>query len=179
MKPLTYHNLCSSCLHVSLTIAGGAAFLAVPAARAAEDRPNFLFVYTDDQRQDAMGVVQREQGDHARFPSFQTPNMDRLANEGVRFRNAFVTLSLCSPSRAVFLTGRYNHLNGYDESLRIPMIVRYPKLFPKGVGQDKMVLNIDLAPTFLDLAGVEVPAKMQGRSWVTLLTGKAAVGSRC
>ena len=59
-----------------------------------------------------MGVVQREQGERARFPWFQTPNMDRLAAEGVRFRNAFVTLSLCAPSRAAFLTGRYNHLNG-------------------------------------------------------------------
>src|SRR3977135_2054119 len=83
-----------------------------PQAHAAERKPNFLFVYTDDQRWDAMGVVQREQGEKARFPWFQTPNMDRLAAEGVRFRNAFVTLSLCAPSRAAFLTGRYNHLNG-------------------------------------------------------------------
>jgi arylsulfatase A-like enzyme len=75
-------------------------------------RPNFLFIYTDDQRYDAMGVVQREQGDRARFPWFKTPNMDRLAAEGIRFRNAFVTESLCSPSRAVFLTGLYTHLNG-------------------------------------------------------------------
>lgn len=75
-------------------------------------RPNFLFIYTDDQRWDAMSVVQREQGERARFPWFQTPHMDRLASEGVRFRNAFVCSSLCSPSRAAFLTGRYNHLNG-------------------------------------------------------------------
>src|SRR3954453_12384425 len=81
-------------------------------ASAADRRPNFLFIYTDDQRWDAMSVVQREQGQQARFPWFQTPNMDRLAAEGVRFRNAFVTLSLCAPSRAAFLTGRYNHLNG-------------------------------------------------------------------
>jgi arylsulfatase A-like enzyme len=79
---------------------------------AASNRPNFLFVYTDDQRYDAMSVVQKEQGERARFPWFKTPNMDRLAAEGVRFRNAFVTDSLCSPSRAVFLTGRYSHLNG-------------------------------------------------------------------
>lgn len=79
---------------------------------AAERKPNFLFIYTDDQRWDAMGVVQREQGERARFPWFKTPHMDRLAAEGVRFRNAFVTNSLCAPSRAVFLTGRYNHLNG-------------------------------------------------------------------
>src|ERR1700750_1900202 len=82
------------------------------ATGAEPPRPNFLFVYTDDQRWDAMSVVQKEQGEKARFPWLQTPNMDRLATEGVRFRNAFVTLSLCAPSRAAFLTGRYNHVNG-------------------------------------------------------------------
>lgn len=83
------------------------------AVRAATPRkPNFLFIYTDDQRWDALGVVQREQGERARFPWFETPHLDRIAAEGLRFRNAFVTLSLCAPSRAVFLTGRYNHLNG-------------------------------------------------------------------
>lgn len=75
-------------------------------------KPNFLFIYTDDQRADAMGVVQRELGDRARWPWFQSPHLDRLATEGVRFRNAFVTLSLCAPSRAAYLTGRYNHANG-------------------------------------------------------------------
>lgn len=75
-------------------------------------RPNFLFVFTDDQRYDAMGVVQKEQGERGRFPWFSTPNMDRLASEGVRFRNAFVVNSLCAPSRACFLTGRYSHHNG-------------------------------------------------------------------
>jgi N-acetylglucosamine-6-sulfatase len=81
-------------------------------AVAAADRPNFVFIYTDDQRWDALGVVQREQGDKARFPWFQTPNLDRLATEGVRFRNAFVVNSLCAPSRSVYLTGRYSHVNG-------------------------------------------------------------------
>ncbi len=74
-------------------------------------RPNFIFIITDDQRWDALSVVQKEQGERARFPWLQTPHMDRIAAEGVRFRNAFVTLSLCSPSRAVFLTGTYNHVN--------------------------------------------------------------------
>lgn len=81
-------------------------------SHAADRKPNFLFIYTDDQRWDAMGVVQREQGEKARFPWFKSPGMDRIAAEGVRFRNAFVTLSLCAPSRAAFLTGRYNHANG-------------------------------------------------------------------
>jgi len=81
-------------------------------SHGADRKPNFLFVYTDDHRWDAMSVVQLEQGEQARFPWFMSPNMDRLAAGGVRFRNAFVTLSLCAPSRAAFLTGRYNHLNG-------------------------------------------------------------------
>lgn len=85
---------------------------ALSAHAAAARKPNFLFIYTDDQRWDAMGVVQREQGDKARFPWFTTPHMDRLAAEGARFRNAFVVNSLCAPSRANFMTGRYSHLNG-------------------------------------------------------------------
>jgi len=351
-------------------------------SHAAVRKPNFLFIITDDQRWDAIGAVQREQGEQARFPWFETPSMDRLAAGGIRFRNAFVTLSLCSPSRAAFLTGNYNHINGittnsapfpaattthatllqnagyrtayigkwhmgqqkgqrpgfnysasyvgqggyldhpfeidgvsrpttgwiddvatdfaidwlknnraqpfsmvlgfksphsprggenlparlrtlyaaeksrpvpnlgippiyraptppgkepslgladnaihldylrhvkgvdenlgrlldsldalgiaddtvivytsdngyylgehclgdkrslYEESLRIPMLVRYPRLFPKGQILDEMVLNIDLAPTFLDLAGVAIPDEMQGLSWKELAEGE-------
>src|SRR6185369_13539039 len=98
--------------YVILALLANIGLSTASSARAAARQPNFLFVYTDDQRWDAMGVVQREQGEQARFPWLQTPNMDRLATEGVRFRNAFVTLSLCAPSRAAFLTGRYNHVNG-------------------------------------------------------------------
>ena len=87
-------------------------------ALAADRKPNFLFIYSDDHRWDAIGTVQREQGDKARFPWLQSKGMDRLAAEGVRFRNAFVTLSLCAPSRAAFLTGRYNHLNGITNNSR-------------------------------------------------------------
>src|ERR1700749_2055659 len=87
--------------------------LLLPAVTSgAEKRPNFLFVYTDDQRFDAMSCVQQEQGDKGRWPFVQTPNMDRLAREGVRFRNGFVVNSLCAPSRASFLTGCYGYLNG-------------------------------------------------------------------
>ncbi len=86
--------------------------LAAEPASAPARRPNFLFIITDDQRWDALGVVQKEQGTNARWPWFKTPNMDRIANEGVRFRNAFVVHSLCSPSRASFLTGQYGLLNG-------------------------------------------------------------------
>ncbi|MFM1770041.1 MAG: hypothetical protein RJA22_2570 [Verrucomicrobiota bacterium] len=77
--------------------------------------PNFIFIITDDQRWDAMGVAQRELAatGQARFSWFtnQTPGIDRLAREGVRFRNAFVNNAVCTPSRACFLTGQYNHRN--------------------------------------------------------------------
>ena len=78
----------------------------------ASSRPNFIFIYTDDQRWDILSVVQRELGAKGRFPWLKTPNMDRIANEGVRFRNAFAVNSLCAPSRATFLTGQYGFDNG-------------------------------------------------------------------
>lgn len=364
------------------------ALVSAKSVHAQERKPNFVFIYADDHRWDAMSVVQREQGERARFPWVRTPNMDRLAANGVRFRNAFVTLSLCAPSRAAFLTGRYNHVNGitnnstpfpadavtyatllraagyrtayigkwhmgnqkgarpgfdysasfvgqgkyndcpfeidgvptptkgwvdhvsadfaidwmkknrdrpfavaiglksphgprggknlpealqnvyageksrttpncgvpaifhspdpktgkfaqgladnaehldylrhingvddvlgrildaladlgiaddtvviyssdngyflgehcsgdkralYEESIRIPMLVSYPRHFPKGTTVDEMVLNIDLAPTFLDLAGVAIPNDMQGASWKDLAAGKMAAKGR-
>jgi N-acetylglucosamine-6-sulfatase len=81
---------------------------------AAQTRPNFIFMITDDQRADALGHVQKNLGTAGRFPWFtnSTPNIDKLASQGARFRTAFVTSAICSPSRAAFLTGRYNHLNG-------------------------------------------------------------------
>jgi arylsulfatase A-like enzyme len=88
------------------------AALAAAQPSPAAERPNVVFILTDDQRWDAMGVVQREQGEKARFPWFKTPHLDRIAAEGVRFRNAFVVNALCAPSRASFLTGCYGHVNG-------------------------------------------------------------------
>jgi arylsulfatase A-like enzyme len=80
--------------------------------RAADRKPNFIFVIADDHRWDAMGAVQKEHGEKARYPWFESPSMDRLAAGGVRFRNAFITHSICSPGRAGFLTGQYTHING-------------------------------------------------------------------
>jgi arylsulfatase A-like enzyme len=56
--------------------------------------------------------------------------------------------------------------------MRIPMLVRYPRFVAKGRVEDRLVLNVDPAPTFLDLAGVPVPSAMHGRSWRPLLEGK-------
>jgi arylsulfatase A-like enzyme len=75
-------------------------------------RPSFVVLIADDQRWDGLGVVQRELGEEARSPWIETPQLDRLADEGVRFRHAFVVTSLCSPARASLLTGRYPHEHG-------------------------------------------------------------------
>ena len=71
---------------------------------AEPERPNFIFIFTDDQRYDAMGCAGNK--------LISTPNIDSLAARGVRFDRAFVTLSICSPSRAACLTGRYGSSNG-------------------------------------------------------------------
>ena len=60
----------------------------------------------------------------------------------------------------------------YEESIRMPLLVRYPKAIKAGTVRNEFALNLDLAPTLLELAGVAVPNTMQGRSLVPLLTGK-------
>ena len=62
----------------------------------------------------------------------------------------------------------------YEESIRIPLIVRYPELIKAGSKNSDMILNIDIAPTLIELAGAEVPADMQGMSFVTLLKNENA-----
>lgn len=67
--------------------------------------------------------------------------------------------------------GWYDKRFMYEESLRMPLLVRYPPLVAPGSSTDDMVLNVDFAQTFLDLAGVTAPSRMQGRSLVPLLAG--------
>ncbi len=68
------------------------------------NRPNILYIMTDDHAAHAMSCY----GSRIN----RTPNLDRIANEGVRFDNCFCTNSICEPSRASILTGTYNHVNG-------------------------------------------------------------------
>jgi arylsulfatase A-like enzyme len=60
----------------------------------------------------------------------------------------------------------------YEQSLRTPMIIRYPKEIKPGQVNDKMVMNLDFAPSFLDYAGIQKPAEMQGESFRNLVAGK-------
>ena len=72
-----------------------------------------------------------------------------------------------------FFMGEHGSFNGkrmpYDEALRVPFFIRYPKLIAPGSNRDELILNIDVAPTLLDLAGVESVIPMHGESLVPLL----------
>lgn len=89
-----------------LAAAGAGLLISQDAIRlqAADQRPNVLFILTDDQRWDAMSL--------AGNPHLKTPNIDRLGREGIYFKNTFCTTSLCSPSRASILSGLYAHAHG-------------------------------------------------------------------
>ena len=118
----------------------GAASLALPRKLAAAEtsdggaqRPNILFIFTDDHASHAIGAYGSKIN--------QTPNLDRIANEGMRFDNCFCTNSICAPSRAVILTGKHNHLNGmttnattFDGSQQT-----FPKLLQKAGYQTAML----------------------------------------
>ena len=67
-------------------------------------RPNILFIMSDDHATNAISIY----GSRIN----KTPNIDRLAAQGMRLENCFVTNSICTPSRAAILTGQYSHLNG-------------------------------------------------------------------
>ena len=68
-------------------------------------RPNIVFILSDDHAYQTIGAYGAKIA--------KTPNIDRIAKEGAKFNNAIVTNSICGPSRATFLTGKYSHKNGY------------------------------------------------------------------
>ena len=100
---------------------GGAA---VSRVALAQSRPNFVFILIDDLRYNALGCTGH--------PFVKTPNIDRIAREGMNFGNAFVTTALCSPSRGSFLTGQYVHTHGIRDNtghnLQSHQLVTFPRL---------------------------------------------------
>jgi arylsulfatase A-like enzyme len=87
----------------------------VASGRGGKSRPNILFILADDMRFDAVGY---------RNPDVRTPNLDRLAGEAARFRNHFVTTSICCTSRASIFTGTYarrHHVWDFTTSLPVAL----------------------------------------------------------
>ena len=99
-------------------------------------QPNIVFIFSDDHAYQAISAY----GDARKLN--QTPNIDRLAKEGMRFDRALVTNSICGPSRAVILTGKYSHLNGFynnSNSVFDSTQVTFPKLLQKAGYQTAVI----------------------------------------
>ena len=75
------------------------------------ERPNIVFIFTDDHATQAISAYGGMLADIA-----PTPNLDRIANEGILFRKCYVTNSICGPVRAVIQTGKHSHLNGFRQN---------------------------------------------------------------
>ena len=121
------------------TLGAGAAGLAAcgvagrGARAAAAKRPNILFVYCDDHAYQSISAYGSKIN--------ETPNIDRLARDGMRFDECYVTNSICGPMRAVVLTGKYSHLNGmYRNGVEFDQDQQtFPKLLQKAGYQTAIV----------------------------------------
>jgi arylsulfatase A-like enzyme len=98
----------------------------IPGPRPTPKRPNIIHIMGDGIQPGEMSV--------AGNPIIRTPNMDRIANEGMRFQNCFVTNALCAPSRGVILSGQYSRRNGVIDNKFRPLasdITIFPELLRK------------------------------------------------
>ena len=79
-----------------------------PISTFAQDRPNIIYIMSDDHDADAISTYNKK--------LISTPNIDRIANEGILFNKCFVGNSICSPARATLLTGQHSHKNGVKDN---------------------------------------------------------------
>ena len=102
----------------------------------AADRPNIVFIFSDDHAAQAVSSYGGILAEVA-----PTPNIDRIAKEGIRFKNCFVSNALCGPSRAVIQTGKHSHLNGFLENHHVfnGDQQTFPKLLQKGGYQTAVI----------------------------------------
>ncbi|MCC9604156.1 sulfatase [Stieleria sp. JC731] len=108
----------NSLLHFTALIALGISLTVGHSRCDADERPNVVLFIADDVSWNDFGCY----GNSAA----RTPNIDRLASEGIRFNNAYLTASSCSPSRSSIVTGRYPHNNGKGAELHQPISVHLP-----------------------------------------------------
>jgi hypothetical protein len=117
-------------------LAAAAAVGKVAAATAPEPptRPNILFIFSDDHAYQAISAYGSRLN--------RTPNLDRIAREGIRFDRCLVTNSICGPSRATILTGKYSHRNGFYNNTNSRFDgsqVTFPKLLRQAGYQTALV----------------------------------------
>lgn len=91
-------------IYIVLILAIGGLLVVCARIKESEEKPNILFIMTDDHSYQTISAYNSK--------LIRTPNLDRIANEGVLFTNSFVGNSICAPSRATMLTGKHTHKNG-------------------------------------------------------------------
>lgn len=119
------------------------------AAAMPKGPPNIVFIFSDDHAYQAISAY----GDPREL--IRTPNIDRLAKEGMRFDRCLVTNSICGPSRATILTGKYNHLNGFVNNTNCVFDgaqVTFPKLLQAAGYQTALIgkWHLESDPTGFD-----------------------------
>lgn len=119
-----------------LVLAGGSR--PVQAQEPESERPNIVFIFSDDHAVQALGAY------GGRLAGVNpTPEIDRLAEEGMLFRNAFVTNSICAPSRAAILSGQFGHMNGVrtnqQEDSLAASVTTFPELLQDAGYQTAMI----------------------------------------
>ncbi len=102
---------------------------------------NIVFIMTDDHTTQALSAYDNR--------LIETPHLDRLAKEGIKFNNCFVTNAVCGPSRATILTGKYNHINGLTDNHKVfdSTQVIYPQILKKAGYQTAMIGKWHLGST--------------------------------
>lgn len=105
---------------IPLLFLSALALLALAFSATADDRPNFIVLISDDISYDDLGCYGS--------PNGRTPHIDALAAEGMKFTNAYLTASSCSPSRSSINTGRYPHNNGEASELHRPISWHLPSI---------------------------------------------------
>jgi arylsulfatase A-like enzyme len=137
LKEETVNTRRAALLMISLALAGASmtdtATAGSDTAGRSGERPNVIVIMADDHAQKAISSYSTE--------LIQTPNIDRIAKEGIRFANSFVTNSICAPSRATLLTGTYSHVNGVDDNGDSfdSSLTTFPKLLREAGYQTAMI----------------------------------------
>ena len=110
-----------------LCLLAGTPFLFAEASGEESTRPNILFIFSDDHAWQAVSAYNQT--------LVQTPHIDRLAKEGMRFDRCLIPNPLCGPSRATVLTGTHSHINGFWSNSRCTFDgsqITFPKILQKG-----------------------------------------------
>ena len=141
----------------------------------ADDKIGYSEVFSDDPRS-----LEELVKDHYAGVEDNDRNMGAIWEELDRQKIADRTAVLLSSDHGFFLGEHhlYDKRLMYEPSIRVPMMLRSPGQVTPGSRSDEMVLNLDMAPTLLDIAGLSVPPEMQGKSFLPLAEGKGGASWR-